>query len=290
VSTFFQFLVNGIMTGGVYSLIALGIVLIYKSTSIFNFAIGQMVMLAAFLMWTFSDVLGLSTALSAISTILACGALGFLLQKVTLQPLIGQPILSAILVTLGLSHILSGSAMLIWGGTGERLKANLPGKPIFIGNVVIQHDLLWCFGLAVLIFVVFGVFYKYTGIGLAMRAVAENHETAQARGINVRNSFAGVWFIAGLVTSMAGVLLGFRLGVTQFISLIGLKAFPAVLFGGIDSIGGAFLGGITVGVVESLTGGYIDPWVMETSPYLILLLVLIIRPEGLFGLRRIERI
>ncbi|MCD4717841.1 MAG: branched-chain amino acid ABC transporter permease [Desulfobacterales bacterium] len=289
-TTFFQFFVNGVMSGGVYSLIALGIVLIYKSSSIFNFAIGEMVMLGAFFMWTFFDMFGLPFTLSLILTILASGGLGFLMQKLAIQPLIGQPILSAILVTLGLSHILSGAAMLTWGGTTERLSATLPGKPLLIGDVIIPHDLLWCFVVAVFIFVVFGLFYKYSRIGLAMRAVAEDHEIAQARGINVRTTFAVIWFVAGVIASVGGILLGFRLGVTQFLSLIALKAFPAVLFGGIESIGGAFLGGIIVGLLESLTGGYIDPWIMEISPYIILLLVLVIRPEGLFGLERIERI
>jgi branched-chain amino acid transport system permease protein len=278
------------MVGGVYSLIALGIVLIYKSSSIFNFAVGEMIMVGAFFMWTFLDLLRLHWMISMVLTIFACGSMGFLMQRLAIQPLIGQPILSAILVTLGLSHILNGLAMLIWGGTSEKLSGSLPGRAIFVGGVVIQNELLWCFVTAVIIFVVFNLFYKYTNIGLAMRAVAEDHQVAQARGINVRKTFATVWFIAGIISAIAGLLLGFRLGISQFIALVSLKAFPAVLFGGVDSILGAFIGGITVGILEILVGGYISPWLMEMSPYIILVIVLIFRPEGLFGLKRIERI
>ena len=288
--TFLQFFVNGMMIGGVYALIALGIVLICKSSAIFNFAVGEMTMLGAFFLWTFSDVFGLPFSLSIILTIIASGLLGLLLQRLAIQPLIGQPLLSAMLVTLGLSYILKGAAMLAWGGTTGRLSASLPGKPILIGGVIVPHDLLWCFAAAVLVFIFFSIFYKYTDIGLAMRAVAEDHQIAQARGINVRKTFAVVWFIAGIITCTGGILLGFRLGVTQFLALVGLKAFPAVLFGGIESMVGAFIGGLIVGILESLSGGYIDPWLMETSPYIILLLVLIFRPEGLFGLKRIERV
>lgn len=289
-TTFLQYVVNGIMSGGVYSLIALGIVLIYKSSSVFNFAIGEMVMLGAFFMWTFLDVLGLHFLISIFLSVLACALVGFLMQRLSIQPLIGQPILSAILVTLGLSHILSGLSMLVWGGTSERLSGALPGKPIFVGGVVIPHDLLWCFVATVIIFLFFTLFYKYTNLGLAMRAVAEDHMVAQARGVNVRKIFAAVWMLAGIIASVGGILLGYRLGITQFLAILGLKAFPAVLFGGIESIAGAFVGGIVVGLLESLAGGYIAAWLMETSPYIVLLLVLIFRPEGLFGLKIIERI
>lgn len=287
---FLQFVVNGMMIGGVYALIALGIVLICKSSAIFNFAVGEMTMVGAFLMWTFFDVLGLPFFVSIALTLIGSGFLGFIMQRLAIQPLIGQPLLSAMLVTLGLSYILKGVSTLAWGNTTERISATIGGKPLFLGSIIIQSDLLICFVAASLIFIFFFFFYKYTDIGLAMQAVAEDHRTAQARGINVRKTFAIVWFIAGVISCIGGILLGFRLGVTQFLSLVGLKAFPAVLFGGVDSMVGAFIGGLIVGILESLGGGYIAPWIMEPIPYIVLLVVLIFRPEGLFGLKRIERI
>ena len=285
-----QFTANGILIGGVYSLIALGIVLIYKSSKVFNFAAGEMVMVGAFFMWTFLDVLGLPVLVSLLLTMLFTGVLGWILERLAIHPLIGQPLLSAILVTLGLADILRGLAMLFWGGASEKLTEFLPGKPVFIGNIVLPVDLLWCFGISVAIFGALFLFYKKTAVGLAMRAVAEDHQVAQARGISVGKIFAIVWFVTGIIAATGGILLSYRVGVTQFIGLISLKAFPAVLLGGLDSIGGALVGGIIVGLLENLAGGLIAPWLMETTPYIVLIFVLLIRPDGLFGLKRIERI
>lgn len=285
-----QFALNGIMIGGMYSLIALGIVLIYKSSKVFNFAVGEMVMLGAFFMWTFFDCLRLPLWASLLCTILASGFVGFFMERVAIHPLIGQPLLSTILVTLGLADILNGLTMLFWGGASEKLTEFLPGKPIFIGNVVIAHDLLWCFGIVLFFFLVVVVFYEKTKVGLAMRAVAESHQVAQARGLNVGTIFGITWFVAGMIAAVGGILLSYRVGVQQFLALIGLKAFPGILLGGLDSIVGALIGGIVVGLTENLVGGLVAPWLGEITPYIVLLLVLLIRPDGLFGLKRIERI
>ncbi len=285
-----QFGVNGILIGGVYSLIALGIVLVYKSSRIFNFAAGEMVMLGAFFMWTFMDLLGLPVMVCLFLTAIVTGLVGLIMERFAIQPLIGQPLLSAILVTLGLADILRGLAMLFWGGASEKLSEFLPGKALFIGNIVLPIDLLWCFGISIAIFSALFLFYQKTPVGLAMRAVAEDHQVAQARGISVSKIFAVVWFITGIIAATGGILLSYRVGVTQFVSLISLKAFPAVLLGGLESIGGALVGGIIVGLLENLAGGLIAPWLMETTPYIVLIFVLLIRPDGLFGLKRIERI
>ena len=276
-----QFTVNGILIGGVYSLIALGIVLIYKSSRVFNFAAGEMVMFGAFFMWTLLDYLGLPLIASLLLTMFFTGVVGLIMERLAIHPLIGQPLLSAILVTLGLADILRGVAMLFWGGASERLSEFLPGKAIFIGNIVFPMDLLWCFGISITIFGALFLFYQKTAVGLAMRAVAEDHQVAQARGISVGKIFAIVWFITGIIAATGGILLSYRIGVTQFISLISLKAFPAVLLGGLESIGGALLGGLLVGLLENLTGGLIAPWLMETTPYIVLIFVLLIRPDGL---------
>ena len=285
-----QFAVNGIMVGGMYSLIALGIVLIYKSSKVFNFAVGEMVMVGAFFMWTFFDLFRLPLWISLLCTILVSGFVGLLMERLAIHPLIGQPLLSTILVTLGLADILNGLTMMFWGGASEKLSEFLPGKPLFIGNVVIAHDLLWCFGIVLVLFSVVLLFYRQTRLGLAMRAVAESHRVAQARGINVGTIFGVTWFFAGMIAAAGGILLSYRVGVQQFLALIGLKAFPGILLGGLDSIGGALIGGIIVGLSENLAGGLISPWLGEITPYIVLMLVLLIRPDGLFGLKRIERI
>jgi branched-chain amino acid transport system permease protein len=212
------------------------------------------------------------------------------MERLAIHPLIGQPLLSTILVTLGLADILNGLTMIFWGGASEKLTEFLPGKPLFVGNIVSAHDLLWCFGIVLVLFSVVLLFYRQTRVGLAMRAVAESHRVAQARGINVGTIFGITWFFAGMIAAAGGILLSYRVGVQQFLALIGLKAFPGILLGGLDSIGGALIGGIIVGLSENLAGGLISPWLGEITPYIVLMLVLLIRPDGLFGLKRIERI
>jgi len=285
-----QYIANGLMVGGVYALIALGIVLVYKSTSVFNFAIGQMMMFGAFFFWMCTEQFGLPIWVSLLLGLVGTVIVGLLIERFTLRPLIGQPLLSAVLVTLALVYFLNGVAMGIWGAYPQALPEFLPGAPVSVGGIVFAHDMLWSFFLAMAIFVLLLLFYQRTRVGLAMRATAESHEIAQARGINVRTIFSLSWAICGVVAAVAGMLIAYRLGVSQFLSLVGLKAFPAVMFGGLDSIAGALIGGLTVGVLENLAGGLIAPWMMEITPYIILLLVLILRPEGLFGLKRIERI
>lgn len=285
-----QYIASGIMVGGVYSLIALGIVLINKSTGVFNFAVGQLMMFGAYFFWTFSVVLSLHIWISLLLALLATAILCILIERFALQPLIGQPVLSAILVTLALSYALNGISLAIWGSTPQRAPAFLPGSNLSIGGVVFANDLLWSFCIAMGIFVLLYLFYQKTKAGLAMRATAESHQIAQARGINVVSIFALTWAIAGILAAVGGILLANRLGVNQLLSHIGLKAFPVVLFGGLESIGGAIIAGLIVGVLENLAGGYIATWLMEITPYIVLLIVLIFRPEGLFGQKRIERI
>ena len=287
---FLQFTINGIMIGSIYALLAVGIVLIYKSSKIFNFSAGELSMFGAFFLWTFLSSMKLPLVLSLIFTMLAVGIVAYLMERFAIHPLIGQPLLSILLVTLGLSHMLEGLAMFMWGGYAENLPQFLPGKPVIIGDIIIANDLLWAFGISISLLIVLLLFFKYTRVGLAMRAVAEDHQTAQARGINVSMIFGITWFIAGSIASIGGMLLAYRLGVSQFLADISLKAFPVVLIGGLESVVGAFIGGIIVGVIENLAGGFIAPWLIDVTPYVILILVLFVRPEGLFGLKRIERI
>jgi branched-chain amino acid transport system permease protein len=284
-----QFLINGVLIGGVYALIALGIVLINKSTGVFNFAIGQMIMLGAFFLWTFNS-LGFPIWLSLIMVLVTGAIMGILIERLALRPLIGQPLMSSVLATLALSYVLDALAKLVWGGHSDSLPKFLMGSSLRIGDYVIAHDLLWCFGAAILVFILLLLLYQKTKLGLSMRAVAESHLVAEARGLKIRNIYSITWAIAGIIAVIGGVLLGYRLGVSQFISEVGLKAFPVVLFGGMDSIFGVLVSGLTVGVLENLAGGLIAPWLMESTPYIILVLVLIVKPYGLFGQKRIERI
>lgn len=289
---FLQFLLNGLLVGGLYALLALGIVLIYKATRVFNFALGEMLAVGAFILYTFMLYLGLPLWAALPVTVLAAMALGLCIERVGLRPLIGQPILAAIMATLSLSLILRGIALFVWGSpTVSFPQKVLPTKAVVIGEVFLSNELVWTFGVSVTCFIALLVFFRYTKTGLFMRATAEGHDVAQAAGINVERIFALTWGIAAVVAAAGGIMLGNRFGIgITTLPMLAIKAFPVVLFGGLESIVGAIVGGLVIGVLESLVGGYVDPQLSEISPYIVLLLVLLVRPEGLFGLQRIERI
>jgi len=294
-------LVTGILTGGIYALVALGLVLIYKSSQIFNFAQGHMLMFSAFVCWGFMVQLGWPLWLSLLAGVGVAVLLALAIERFALRPLIGQPILATIMMTLALSQIIQGMTILIFGGARQVFPEIFPLRPLIIPlggdvRIVLKIALLWGFGLAMAGVAIFAVFFQFTRAGLSMRATAEDHQLAQSVGLNVRRIFAAAWGISGVIALAGGVLIGSISGVEPSLAGIGLKAFPAVLFGGLESIPGAIVGGLTIGVVESLVGGMpADQAIRATNPaqiapYLVMLLVLLFKPDGLFGLKRIERI
>lgn len=291
-----QFFVTGLLTGGIYALVALGLVLIYKSSQVFNFAQGHLLMVGAFMAWWLADVRGLSVWLSIGLALLASVVLGLLIERLTLRPLIGQPILATIMMTLALSQFLQGAAILLWGAQQRSFPELFPLQPVVVGTVRLKLNLLLAFAIAMLGFAVFALFFRYTKAGLAMRAAAEDHQLAQSVGLSVPRIFGIAWAIAAVVATAGGALLASVSGVEPGLSLIALKAFPAVLFGGLESVPGAIVGGLTVGVVESLAAGLpADSSIRamglgQIAPYVVMLLVLLFKPDGLFGLKRIERI
>ena len=287
-----QFVTTGLLIGGVYALISLGIVLIYKATSVFNFAIGQFFMVGAFFCWSFIVWAGLPVWLSILLALAGMIAFGFVVERLVLRPLIGQPILASLMATLGLMVLLGGLAMFIWGAQGRGYPvAIFPGMAKTVGTVIISNDLLWGFLIAMFCFGIFAAFFRWSKIGLGMRATAEDQQLARGTGVNVGWIFGLTWAIAAAVATLAGIVLGRWRGLgTKENPLIALKAFPVVILGGLDSVPGVIIAGLIIGLAESVTGGLISPTVGAITPFFILLIVLIIRPEGLFGLKRIERI
>lgn len=285
-----QYVSTGLMVGGIYALVALGIVLIYKATGVFNFAIGNMMMVGAFVCWSFMVRFGLNPWLAVALAVGVGALLGWLVNQFTMRPLIGQPVLAPVMVTLALAYFFDGLTILIWGGSIRNFPDFLPGDRVHLGPATISSDLMWAFLIAILVFGVLVLFFQTSRTGLAMRATAESHLVARARGINVERIFGITWAISAAMATLCGVFLAARMGLEITISMVGLKAFPAVIFGGMESILGAMVGGLTVGLLENLAGGFISTWFMEVTPYIVLLLVLIIRPQGLFGEKRIERI
>jgi branched-chain amino acid transport system permease protein len=274
--------------GGMYTLIALGIVIIYKSTRVFNFAQGWMVTLGAFMLVTLVEKFGVVTGVIAG---LAFGALiGIVIERLLMRPLIGQPLIAALLLTIMLAHVIEGINILMWGTFGYEMPVTLPGQSIKFAGVVMSHALLWGIGVAVAAFAAFSFFYWRTLMGRVMRGTAEDHQVAQSLGLPVKGVFSLSWVLAGLLSVIAGLFLGVVSGVHYIMYTALLGAIAVVLLGGIDSIAGAIVGGMILGVLQSLVTGYLNPALADVIPYIVLLFILIIKPCGLFGLVRIERL
>lgn len=304
-----QAIVTGILNGSVIGLIALGVVLIYKSSEIFNFSQGHLLMLGAFVTWWFAganedgkEIFNLPLGLAVPAAFLLMLLVGFLIERIALRPMTGQPLLSIILMTLGLAQLVEGLVSIFFG---IQPKSNFPA-PIartesfkipfalaFQGNIFIKKLLVIAFLIAVFGMILIAIFFKFSRVGLSMRATAEDHELARSIGINVPRIFGLSWAIAGIVAAAGGVLLAMITGASLSLSTVVLVAFPAILLGGLESLPGAIVGGIAVGLAQELvsTAKLIEIRnSYEIAPYVLLLIVLLIRPEGLFGQKRIERI
>ncbi len=299
-----QFAVTGLLAGGPLALTALGLVLIFKSTYIFNFAQGQLLLLGALFTWWFAVEVGTPLWLAILLAILLSALIGLLIERLALRPMTGQPLLSIILMTLGLSQVLHGLALLLFGG----VQRNFPqifsaANPYrlttpFIYNekpivIILKQNLAWSFVIAILGVLVIGAFFRYTSTGLAMRGASEDHELAQSIGLRIRRIFGISWALAAVVATMGGVLLATSSGLDLSLSVVVLAAFPVVLLGGLESIPGTIVGGLLIGLSQGIVSASKVPLIRNMSeimPYVVLLIVLLIRPEGLFGQRRIERI
>lgn len=286
-----QYLASGVLIGGVYALIALGVVVIYKATKVFNFAVGQMLLLGAFITWELMKISQLPSWAIFLLALVTSLAIGPVVYRLVLRPLVGQPILSPIIATLGLSLFFNGLIVFIWTPSNVSFPREIfPSGSLTAGNVTVSYQLLSAFIIAMVFFAIFGWIFQFTKIGLNMRAVAEDHKAAQAAGVNVGSIFVISWCIAGLVAVVGGVLIGSRLGFgVNTTPHVALLIFPVVLLGGLDSVAGTIVGGIIVGVLQTLAGGLISSNIAEITPYIILLFVLLVRPTGLFGEKSVGR-
>ncbi len=285
---------NGLLIGLMYTLIALGFVLVYKATDAINFAQGEFVMFAGFIAAAGAFFAGLSFWICALLAIASMAAFGFGLERVVLRPLIGRPIIAVIMATIGLAALLRGFATLVFGAGTRAIAMPVGDEPLFLGPVMLPPVQLVGAGVSLVFLAVFTWFFLKTRMGVAMRAVADSQQVAMAMGINVRRYFALAWAMAGVVSALGGVVWGAMLGVDNQLAVVGLKVFPVVILGGLDSVLGAVAGGLIVGLVENLAAGYLDPYVgggtKDFAPYILMILMLMIRPYGIFGRRLIERI
>lgn len=289
-----EVLLTGVAVGGVYALLALGFVIIYKSSKVFNFAVGQLLTTGAYVFMILIVNLKLPIWIGFLATIAFAVLVGFSIERLFLRPMIGQSILSIIMMTLAISVFISGFIVLIWGGTWYAYPSFLGSGAFKIGKITLSVQHVVSLGVALLLFGVLSAYFKFTFGGLAMRAVAEDHQVARSKGVNAKQVFAHAWMMCAVVCVISGVLLGSMLGVGPGLAVMGLKAVPVVLVGGLESIPGVLIAGPLIGIIEGVVAEYISPGMgmalEEIIPYIILVLILIFKPYGLFGIKRIERI
>jgi branched-chain amino acid transport system permease protein len=291
---FVLLMTNGILIGLMYSLIALGFVLVYKATDAINFAQGEFVMIAGFVAAGGLMVWGAPLWLAVTLALGIMVAFGFVLERVMLRQLIGRPVIAVVMATIGLAAILRGvGPFVIFSGT-KPLPLPIRDEPFMLGPLFLPPIQLLGAGVSLAFLAGFGWFFLRSRKGIAMRAVADNQQVAMAMGIDVERYFGVAWAMTGMVSALGGILWGNLLGVDVNLALVGFKVFPVVILGGLDSIPGAIIGGLIVGIVENIAAGYVDPYVgggtKDFAPYVLMIMALMVRPYGIFGKKIIERI
>ena len=298
INFFFEVLIGGLLSGVMYALVAIGFVLIYKASGVFNFAQGAMVFFAALTCVGIMDKFGLSLWLAIPLTMLTMIALGMAIERVVLRPLVNQPEITLFMATIGLTFFIEGLAQLMWGSQVHKLDLPIEDVPMpFLMdhfNIIISQFDVVAAGICALLVICLALLFSKTKVGRALRAVADDHQAALAVGIPLQRIWAVVWGVAGLVAMVAGLLWGARNGVQFALTFIALKALPVLILGGFTSVPGAIVGGLIIGASEKLAEVYLGPMVgggiEGWFPYVLALLFLLVRPEGLFGEKIIRRI
>jgi len=290
-----QLLINGLVVGCIYSLVATGFVIIYKATSALNLAQGEFLMVGAYICLDLMTRHNVPFFQSFLITLAFSAILGLIIERVILRPLIGSHLISVIMVTLGLSSILKALVQLAYGTDTIPFPEVFPSEPVQIGPIPVSQGYLYAIGCVAILVTLLTLFFKYSKTGVAMRATASNQQVSLSMGISVKKMFALSWAISAIVSAVGGILLGtIRGGIDMSLSFMGLKVLPVVILGGLDSILGAIVGGIIIGILENLSGGFVDPLVgggaKEVAPYIALILILMFKPYGLFGKKKIERV
>ena len=290
---FFEVAIGGLLIGVMYSLVALGFVLIFKASGVFNFAQGTMVLFAAL---TFVGLMekGLPIWASLIITVAVMIVFALLVERVVLRPLVNQEPIILFMATIGIFYFLDGFGQTLWGSNVKPLDVGIPVEPLFIGDILINKGDIFAGVVGGILVATLAIFFHKTRIGRALRAVADDHQAALSVGIPLKTIWAIVWSVAGIVGLVAGIIWGSKLGVQFTLSLIALKALPVLILGGFTSIPGAIIGGLIIGAGEKLAEVFMGPYVggaiEDWFAYILAMLFLIVRPQGLFGERIIERI
>ena len=287
---FLEYSIVGVASGGIYVLAALGFIIIYKSSNIFNFAMGEMMMLGAYFFFMADQQWGLGWVAGLAIALAVSAGLALAVERGLLRPLLGRPPVVLVMVTLGVGSILRGVAGLIWGPNVLQLTEILPRKPIFLGDILIPGKLAWSFLCVGALAAAFIAYYRWSRAGLAIRAASSDQVTAEGLGINIRGVFALTWVLGGMLAAAAGIVAGSVNGVTPQLGLVALNVLAVVMLAGMTSVGGAVIAGLFIGWIETIVGAYLGAAWQNFLPYLVVLLMMIVKPTGLFGEQRVERI
>ena len=286
----FEIVLSGMGAGGLYALTGLAFVTIYKATRVVNIAIGEMLMVGAYLFFAFTVGMKLPVWLAIPAAMLASGVFGAVVERVMIRPMLGESPISSFMVTVGLGSILVGAVELIWTADQQRLPEFFPSAPVRIGEALLSAKVFWGFVVAVLLIGAVLLAFRYWRGGVALRATASDQQAAYSMGIDVPRVFSLAWVAAAMIACVAGIVVGSIGGISSVMGVFGLSVLVVVIFGGLDSVLGALVGGLVVGVIEALTGFYIGGEYRLLATFLLLVLVLLVRPYGLFGTHEIERL
>jgi branched-chain amino acid transport system permease protein len=289
-SEFVEYSLLGLLSGGVMALIALSFVLIYKGTGVVNFAVGEVMMLGAYLYYAATVTFGLPPTVACMLALALIGCLTVVVERVVLRPLSGQPPVSVLMATIGMASIIHGGVEAVWGGDTYSPPTLLPRTPMTFGDVLIPGAVLGNFAVASALIIGFLLFFRYSRLGIALRATASDPVTAATLGININASLRITWVLSGLVGTVAGILISSSAGLSPLLSAAALGVFAAIILGGLDSVLGAIVASLLIGWVEALGAGYLGGKSRDLIPYIIVLAILIVRPYGMFGTRTIERL
>ncbi|WP_265823012.1 branched-chain amino acid ABC transporter permease [Geovibrio ferrireducens] len=291
---FVQLIITGTVIGSIYALLALGFTLIYKATDVVNFAQGELLMVGAYICLHLTVSYSVPFWASFLITLVFSFTMGFFIEKVFLRRMIGEPIISIIMLTIGLSSVMKAIVQIFWGTDTRTYPQVFSQEPFLIAGLSISRVYIYSIAAVAVFLILFSIFFKKSKVGVAMRAVASDQQAALSMGIDVKRIFALSWGIAAVVSAVGGIFLGNINGINTTLSHFGLKVFPVVILGGLDSIVGAIVGGLIIGILENLAGGYIDPLIgggaKEIFPYVVMIAVLMIKPYGLFGTKAVEKV
>lgn len=292
-TTLLQVIIYGIAVGAVYGLVALGFVLVFKTCGAFNVAQGELLMVLAFICMSLTTQFNLPFYLAVLITLVVAVLLGFIIERLLLRPMVNQPLMAILMMTLGLALVIKSVSLLVWSYHAYRFPVWLPKGELQLGGLALSWDYVASFLIVAVVLIAFGIYFRYARFALAMRSVGEDQVVSQIMGIKISTVYGMAWALSLVVAAIGGIVLGTLTSVNSTLSIFGLFVIPVIIIGGLTSIPGAIVGGIIVGVTEKVVAMYLGtalPGFASVAPYVLLLAILYIRPAGLWGEKHIERI